>query len=201
MEKLFSKLKRIPNVVIFLILSIATGIVLLFLLLWNPFGGNSVGMIKQNSYSTLISTNEIAALSVSEFVYNGIAQSVKSNGEIDYNVMYKSTVKASVDANSISFVMDEGEKRVTFILPEFTIENPVINVGSIKFIPDREDLHMDNVIALCRRDALDETRKSDKFISIAQENLESILEAWYSPVLEGYSFEYQYETAKAGETE
>ena len=60
---------------------------------------------------------------------------------------------------------------------------------------------MDDVISLCRADALEEAKKSLKLISSAQENICTIIEAWYSPVLEGYSFEYQFSAAEGGDTE
>lgn len=149
----------------------------------------------------MINTREIAALSVSEFVYNGIAQSLKSNGDPDYIVLYKSTVKVSVDANGIDYTIDEEKKVVTFIFPEFTLEKPVIDVGSISIMPNRSNLFMDDVITLCREDALEEAKKSEKLISSAQENIRTIIEAWYSPVFEGYSFEYQFGSAEGGDAE
>ena len=158
-------------------------------------------LTKQESHSDLINTKEIAALSVSEFVYNGIAQSLKSNGVPDYNVLYKSTVKVSVDSNNISYTLDEEKKVVTFIFPELTLEKPVIDVGSVSIIPNRSNLYMDDVISLCRADAREEAKKSLKLISSAQENIRTIIEAWYSPVLEGYSFEYQFSAAEGGDTE
>lgn len=177
------------------------GIILLFLLIWALIGGFGSPKTHQSTTSDLISTKEIATLSVSEFVYNGIAQSYKNNNhkDIDYNVLYKSTVKVSVDAESINYTFDEDQKLVTFSFPEFKIENPVIDVSSISTIPNKNDLFMDDVIKLCRSDALTEAKKSDKLISSAQENLKSIMEAWYSPVLEGYSFDYRFNTAKGGE--
>ncbi len=159
------------------------------------------GMEKVQSHSDLISTKDIAALSVSEFVYNGIAQLIDDDGEIDYNALYKSTVKVSVDANNISYAVDEQRKVVTFTFPEFTIENPVIDVESISLIPNRKDLVMKDIIALCRSDALEEAKESEKLLSSARENLQSIIEAWYSPVLQGYSFEYTFNTAEGGESE
>lgn len=158
-------------------------------------------LTKQESHSNLINTKEIAALSVSEFVYNGIAQSFKSNGEPDYNVLYKSTVKVSVDANNIGYTLDEEKKVATFIFPEFTLEKPVIDVGSVSIIPNRTNLYMDDVISLCRADAFEEAKKSLKLISSAQENIRTIIEAWYSPVLEGYSFEYHFSTEEGGDIE
>ena len=176
-------------------------IILLVITFTSLTGIGNPKLTKQESHSDLINTKEIAALSVSEFVYNGIAQSLKSNGEPDYNVLYKSTVKVSVDANNISYTLDEEKKVVTFIFPELTLEKPVIDVGSVSIIPNRSNLYMDDVISLCRADALEEAKKSLKLISSAQENIRTIIEAWYSPVLEGYSFEYQFSTAEGGDTE
>lgn len=158
-------------------------------------------LTKQESHSDLINTKEIAALSVSEFVYNGIAQSLKTNGEPDYNVFYESTVKVSVEADNIHYTIDEEEKVVTFLFPELTLGKPVIDVGSVSIIPNRSNLYMDDVISLCRSDALEEAEKSEKLISSAQENIRTIIEAWYSPVFEGYSFDYQFGNAKGGDTE
>ena len=177
------------------------GLVLLVFTFTNLTGIGSTKLTKQESHADLINTREIAALSVSEFVYNGIAQSLKSNGDPDYNVLYKSTVKVSVDANGIDYTIDEEKKVVTFIFPEFTLEKPVIDVGSISIIPNRSNLFMDDVITLCREDALEEAKKSEKLISSAQENIRTIIEAWYSPVLEGYSFEYQFGSAEGGDAE
>ena len=178
----------------------AVGTIILILLLWNIFSGNNLKMVQQQSHSDLINTKDISMLSVSEFVYNGIAQREKEDGSIDYNVFYKSTVKVSIDANKIEYTINEKEKKVTFNFPEFTIENPVIDVDSFSFIPSRNDLFVRDAIALCRNDALSEAKNSEKLISSAQENLKSIVEAWYSPVLEGYTFEYVFKTAEGGES-
>lgn len=198
MEKVASVKKFDRKSILFIIL-FAFFVALSILLLWNIFGRDSSRIFKQQNYSTLIDTKEISALSVSEFVYNGIAQSLKDNGEPDYNVLYKSTVKVSIDANLIRYTADDGQKIVTFSFPAFTIENPVIDVGSISLIPNRQDLYMDEVITLCRNDALTEVKKSEKLITSAQENIRSIIEAWYSPVLPGYSFEYIFNATEGGE--
>ena len=184
-----------------LIALLAFGIVFLGLLVWNIFGGSGSRRIQQTTTSDLISTKEIATLSVSEFVYNGIAQSLKENGEPDYNVLYRSTVKVSVDADNLNYNIDEENKIVTFIFPELTIETPVVDVGSISLIPNRSDLYMDDVIKLCRSDAFAEANKSEKLVSSAQDNIRSIMEAWYSPVFEGYSFEYRFGATEGGGAE
>ena len=182
-----------------LIALIAIGIIFFILLLWNLLGGNGGPKTQQQTTSDLISTKEIANLSVSEFVYNGIAETYKENGDHDYSVLYKSTVKVSIDAEKIQYKSDEERKTITFFLPEFNIENPIIDIKSISIIPNKTDLYVDDLIKLCRSDALTEAKKSDKLIASAQENLKSIMEAWYSPVLEGYSFEYQFDHAEGGE--
>lgn len=155
--------------------------------------------VQQKTSSDLISTKEIADLSVSEFVYNGIAQTYKENGEHDYNIIYKSTVKVSVEADDIKFNVDEEEKVVTFYIPEFRVGNPMIDVNAISTIPTRNDLYMDDLIKICRNDALLKAKESEKLITSAKENMQSIVEAWFSPVLEGYSFEYSFGSAEGGE--
>ena len=74
----------------------------------------------------------------------------------------------------------------------------MIDVKSISTIPDRNDLYPDDLIRLCRADSFEEAQKSEKLISSAKENLMGIMEAWYSPVFDGYSFEYQFGLAKGG---
>ena len=177
---------------------LAFGIVFLILILFSLFGGTRP-KAQHSTTSDLINTKEIATLSVSEFVYNGIARTYKENGDHDYNVLYRSTVKVSVDADGIGYAVDEDAKKVMFILPEFKIENPLIDISSISTIPDRKDLYPDELIRLCRNNAFEEASKSEKLISSAQENLKSIIEAWYSPVFEGYTFEYQFGVTEGGE--
>ena len=190
--------KKINREKVSLIALLAFGVVFLFLLLFSIVGGSNP-QTHHTTHSDLINTKDIATLSVSEFVYNGIARTYKENGDHDYNVLYKSTVKISVDADSIDYVVDEENKIVKFIFPDFEIQRPLVDEGSITIIPDRNDLFTDELIKLCRADALEEAQKSGKLISSAQENLKSIMEAWYAPVFDGYTFEYQFGTAEGGE--
>ena len=178
---------------------LAFGVVFFILLLVSLLGGNGSSRIRQTTTSDLINTKEISTLSISEFVYNGIAQKLKENGEPDFNVLYKSTVKASVEADKIHYTVDENYKKVTFNFPRITIDKPVIEVDSIRFIPQRSDLFIDDVIKLCREDAYSEAQQSGKLITSAQDNIRSIMEAWYSPILEGYTFEYVFEGAEGGD--
>ena len=181
-----------------LFVSLAIGLIILFFLVKNLLTVNSLSNKKQQNFLQLIHTEEIAALSVSEFVYNGIAQPLKEDGEIDYNVLYESTIKVSLDATDIQYIVNNEQKTVTFVFPEFKIEDPVIDIASIRFMPSKSNLLMDRVIAQCKEDARSEIKQSEKLITAAQENLKTIVEAWYSSVLEGYSFEYRFTTAKGG---
>ncbi len=170
-------------------------------LFWNLYPQDDSGKEQFRSSSTLISKEEIAALSVSEFVYNGIAQIEKSNGDIDYNILYNSTLKINVDIENISYDIDEANKIVTFSFSEFTYEGPIIDVGSLRFIPSEKSIEISEAIALCRRDALAEAKKSEKLVMLAKDNLKSIIDAWYSPIFDGYNFEYVFETAEGDDAE
>ena len=187
--------------VAFIAVIIACVVMSVFIVM-NIITQNDSGQEHFKSTSTLINTEEIAALSVSEFVYNGIAQIDKSNGEVDYNILYNSTVKVSVDAEHINYNVDEEGKVITFEFSEFTYESPIIDVDSLRFIPSEKAIGMKDAITLCRKDVLDEAKKSEKLILLAKDNLKSIIEAWYSSIFEGYRFEFVFETAKEGsETE
>lgn len=189
MDKTVSK-NNLEKIGLYVLLVI--GIILLIFTLVTFLNENNSKLNIQKGHSDLISIKEIATLSISEFVYNGIAQSLKRNGDIDYNVLYKSTVKVSVNADNIRYEVDDINHIITFFFPEFTIEKPIIDVGSISIIPNKGNLYMDEIISLCREDALDEAKRSEKLISSAKENIRSIIEAWYIPVLQGYSLEYKF---------
>ena len=163
---------------------ISLGVLLVFgivfmILLFSSILGNNQTISYSSTNSDLINTKEISTLSVSEFVYNGIARTYKKNGDPDYNVLYRSTVKVSVDAEGIKYDVDEKNKTVIFMFPEFTVESPIIDIASLSVIPDRNDLYIDDEIKLCRSDALSEAKQSKKLISSAQENLKSIMKAWF----------------------
>ena len=192
--------KKIDKEKMALIALFILGAIILFLLLLSIVSKNKP-QTNHTTQSDLINTKDIATLSVSEFVYNGIARTYKENGEPDFNALYRSTVKVSVDADNIDYSVDEENKTIRLIFPEFDIQRPIIDEGSISVIPDRKDLEPDELIKLCRADSLEEAKKSGKLISSARENLKSIMEAWYSPVFEGYTFEYQFGTAEGGEAE
>ncbi len=175
-------------------------IVMLLRFLTNIFTKDAPERESFRSTATLIKTEEIASLSVSEFVYNGIAQVKNGSGEIIYNILYNSTLKVSVDVDAINYVVDDAQKTVTFTFSEFTYEVPVIDPDSLRFIPN-QSVEVKEAIALCRDDALSEASESEKLILLAQDNLKSILEAWYSPLFDGYEFHYIFEMEKGGEVE
>ena len=192
--------KKIPWVKICLIVMLVACGFLFVRLLLNLFDREPPKEYFRSS-STLINTEEIASLSVSEFIYNGIAQFEKSNGDIDCNILYNSTVKVSVDVENIRFDVDDKDKIVTFTFSEFTYRDPVIDPDSFRFIPSDKIVEIKDAIALCRKDALAEAKKSDKLLSLAEDNLKSIVEAWYSPIFDGYTFEFVFETVEGGEAE
>ena len=106
--------------------------------------------------------------------------------------MYRSTVKVGINADDIALTVDDKQKIVTFNFPEFTIQKPLIDESSIEILPNKRDLFMDELLALCRNDVIEKTTDSNILVKSAEKNLESVIEAWYSSVFEGYSFEYWY---------
>ncbi len=156
---------------------------------------------KFSTSSSLIDVKDIARLSVSEFVYNGIGQTFKSNGEPEMNILYKATVKVSIDPEDIKCKVDDDKKVVAFTLPPFTLQDAIIDTSSIKYIPDGESMEIKDAITICRKDAMAAAEKSEKLMLLAKDNLRAIVVAWYSPILDGYTFEFVFTEPDGSEAE
>ena len=92
----------------------------------------------------------------------------------------------------VTFKINEEKKTVTPVLPKIEINIATLDENSISYIPKNPDLSLKEVITLCKEDAMNEANHSDKLYETAQENLESVIEALLSPILEyeGYSIQW-----------
>ncbi len=200
MEKITLHIKRDWATICLVLLLIIT-IVIIVMLIGKKSDNTSQSQepVVLSKSSDLIDFKEIALLSTSECVCNGIAQYRDSSGEIMYDALYKSTVKVNVDVEKIKYTVDDEQKKIIISVPEFVVEDPVIDVDSIQVVSPKKNYPMSDIIACCRQDALKEVNKNDQFLTIAKENLQAVIEAWYSPVLEGYTFAYEFDAAESGE--
>ena len=175
------------------VLRVSPVILLIVLLLSQCGKKGDKQKVQQTTTSDLISIEEISSLSVCEYAYNGIVQ------YDDDHILYKSTVKVSADPEKIQYTVDEENKKVVFVIPELTVEQPVIDIDSNRFMDKGPALEIHEAIKICRNDAYQRARTSDKLIASARENLKAVIEAWYSSVLNGYTIEFQDDAAKGGD--
>lgn len=149
--------------------------------------------------ATVITTSDlermvnISKLSSAEFVYNGIAQAIDENGNIQYSVAYCATVRAGIDMSQITFDIDDENRTVTPILPEIIIEEPILDETSLDFMPSNPRADLRDIIALCKADALSEVQEDGQVTETARENLKSTIEALISPLLEHNNYTLVWE--------
>lgn len=135
----------------------------------------------------------VSKLSSAKFSYNGIAVKKDDEGRDEYHVKYKSTVTASFSMDDIKFDEDKEAKKVVVSLPAPQIDSPVIDSSSLGFFERDPDADLQEVITLCKQDALDEVKADSGITSIATDNIKKTVEALTKPILEekGYTLEYR----------
>lgn len=131
---------------------------------------------------------EISQLSTAEFTYNGIAEYVDSDDPENENKMvhiaYESTVKVGIDMGEITFEVDDEEGTVTVILPEISVTSVTLDESELSYMPENPELEMNVILALCREDAENEANSSEELYEVAEENLQSVIEALVKPILD-----------------
>lgn len=187
----------IPAVIIIVVLAVAGGLFSASLLA-NP---GSTQIITSSTLERLVN---ISKLSTAEFVYNGIADKINDDGSTAYHVYYASSVRASIDMGEIDFDIDEEARTVTPILPNITIDDPVLDETSLQLMPRNPNSSLPELISLCKQDALTEVKSDGQIYATAQENLRSTIEALLNPLLEqsGYTLVWNDDAEPSeGETE
>lgn len=114
---------------------------------------------------------KIDELSTAEFHYGGIAVKKDDSGKEKWHVSYEATVTAGVTMGDIKFDVDDKAKTVTPVLPKVKILDAVIDSGSLDFFENNPPAEIDEVISLCRQDALRESRANTDISDIATDNL------------------------------
>ncbi len=142
-----------------------------------------------NFSSRFLDAVDVAELSTSELIYNGIVDVYDSDAKkILYTMSYNSTLKVGIQMTEIKFEFDDKQKTVKPILPPITLQPPVVDPASIDFIPQNPNVDFKVAIAACKEDALQEAEKSEKLIQIAEENLETVVEALIRPLAEEIAY-------------
>lgn len=168
-------------------------ILVLFLVMLAVLFILKINQPEYNFSSQLVEALDIAELSTSELIYNGIVDVYDGDGQkIMFSVNYDATVNVGIQMDDIEFEINETQRTVKPILPTITIRSPVVDPSSIDYIPQNPNVDLKVVMSACKKDAQHEAEKSEKLIQTAEENLKSIIEALLYPIVEdaGYSIEW-----------
>lgn len=137
------------------------------------------------SKSQLQEAIAIEDLSTANFVYNGIAETVKEGHLFDstYYISYDSTVKVGIKFQDIIFEIDHENKGIQVVLPEITINEASIDTSTINFIPKNPDLSLQDIYELCKKDAINEANQSEKLKETAEDNVKIVVETLLLPLM------------------
>ena len=146
--------------------------------------------------STLEKAVEVSDLSVAEYNYNGIYEHQKEDSDkIDYRIKYNAVVKVGINMGDITFTIDEENKTVTPILPELTINDVIVDTKSLSYMPENSDVEVNEAIKYCKQDVQSEAEASEELKEVAEENIQSVVEALVKPLLDsaGYTIKWDAE--------
>lgn len=88
----------------------------------------------------------------------------------------------------VKFDIDKKNKTVKPILPEIKVNIATPDEESFRYIPQNPDMSMKDIITLCKEDAINEANNSELLYQTAEENLQSVIEALLSPILESSGY-------------
>ncbi len=154
--------------------------------------------VSEVSLKKAVSINK---LSTAEFTYEGIAEKCNDKGDVIYHIYYEASANAGMDLEKIDFKIDADKKTVTPILPEMTIDAPVIDESVIDFLPKNANVNMREVIEICKADATNEIEETPMIKETALRNMRSTIEALLVPILESNGYKIVWEDAAAEQTD
>lgn len=174
-----------------IVIIVVVAIVAISFNLFDPTVINKIGKDNVITASRLEEAINIEQLSTAEFVYNGVAEKHDDEQpeEVECYIAYNANVKVGIQMDEVSFNINEEQKTVAPVLPEIEVNIATLDEESISYIPKDPDLSLKEIITLCKEDAMSEANNSEKLYRTAEENLQSVIEALLSPILEseGYS--------------
>lgn len=157
--------------------------------------------VKNNDNGKYITTSQlekavdIDELSTAEFVYNGVAEKYKDDDpeELECRISYNATVKVGINMSDIKYEIDNENKSVTVTLPETKVNIAALDESSISYMPKNPKMEVDEVIALCKEDAVNKANKSDQLHEVAEENMKTTIEALIKPILDSKEYTIKWE--------
>ncbi len=154
------------------------------------------GKVTTVTESTLEEVIKKSQLYTAAYPYNGYVTVYDEDGSIKYYVAYEGTVKAGIDVAQITVKIDEDTNTITVQLPEVTVENPVVNAGTIEFIFKKDKYNTETVAEEAYRyaeeDLANRVKEDADIRACAQESAKAaeraMIEPWVNQIEEGKTY-------------
>jgi len=136
-------------------------------------------------------------LYTAEYPYNGIvAVYNEGNGVLKYHVAYEGTVKAGIDVSKIQISLDEDKHLILIQLPELTLEEPLVNAGTLEYIFEDNQYNTETVAQEAYRAAVNDLKTraaaDPNIISMATKTAKMSEKAFIEPWVEQIDPETDY---------
>lgn len=161
---------------------------------------NEPQIITESSLRKII---EVSQLSTYECVYNDVCTVMDQDdsSKVAYYCKYKSKVKAGIDFSKVDIDIEEkedGPSLITITLPEVTLEEPEVDISSLKYM-FQEDSANNNTVSgrayhACIDDVKEKSKSENLIYETAQKNAVNIVKGLVEPfVKSAQTPERQYE--------
>lgn len=151
------------------------------------------GKVTTITESTLEEVIRKSRLYTAEYPYNGYTTVFDGEGNIKYYVAYEGTVKAGIDVDGMTVRIDENEDTIIVRLPEVSVEEPVVDAGTMEYIFKDEKYHTETVAEeayrYAKEDLADRVREDADIKACALESakaaVRALIEPWVNQTADG----------------
>lgn len=203
-QEYVKKKSRLPKILLFIVIIIA-------ILLIGMHFANRGGRIKENVKDGIIGNEgevttisemqieevfKISELQTADYIYNAVAKVYEEDGKtLKYHVAYEGTVKAGIDFSAIDVNVDNENKIITIKVPEVTIQDAIVDAGSLEYIFEKDKYNTENVFKeaydICQKDLDNRAANEKELLDLARENAKQVIEAMVTPWVEQINAEYK----------
>lgn len=207
-EKMQKEKKPKPQIQLNLKVNIGIIAVIVAAIFIGGFVLNSRESQKQKQPQIITESNlrkiiEVSQLSTYECVYNDVCTVMDQDdsSKVAYYCKYKSKVKAGIDFSKVDIDIEEkeeGPSLITITLPEVTLEEPEVDISSLKYMFQEDSANNNTVSGRAYNACIDDAKKKSKSENLiyetAQKNAVNIVKGLVEPfVKSAETSKQQYE--------
>jgi hypothetical protein len=165
--------------------------------LYDMLADNIIG--KEGEVTTITESNiedvlEISELQTADYIYNAVAK-VYDDDNIIYYIAYEGTVTAGIDFDDIEIELNNETKEITLSVPQSTIQDCIVDIGSLEYIFVDEKYNNENELknayAYCEEDLKTRVENERELLENATENARQVVEALVSPWVNQIDADYK----------